>query len=127
MTAIEDAVKVATEEMVKADRARERADTFWAEVARLTLIEWAEKDKRITGLTFESEYEYDDEGGYFLSVNAYPATDGDALELDDYDFHDNFAQFGHASLAILCGVSPDTMDGEVTVEQARERRFQPGD
>lgn len=97
-----------------------------AEQARLALLEFVDSNPAIKGLRFESEYEYDDEGGYFLNDSIYPLVADDQTEIEvdpDYEFYDEMQHYGHAALALLCDVPTDSYSGEVTIEQARDRRF----
>lgn len=94
-----------------------------AEQARLELLNQATEDERIVGLTFTTEYEYDDEGGYFRSDTVYPVVNDTDYADFDYEFGDLFQQYGHEALCVLCGVDTESFAGEITIEQARERRF----
>ena len=103
--------------------AQEELNRSLAESARLLLLEFAEENENIKGLTFESEYQYDDEGGYFLTDSVYVLSDTGLEEFDD-EFSDAFSyEFGHEALAVLCGVSTDSYEGRITIKEARERSF----
>lgn len=56
-----------------------------ADWARLTLLALAEKHPGVTGFTFETDWEYDDEGGYFPTVSIFydGAENEDEMLLDD--------------------------------------------
>lgn len=103
---------------------RDHALIAWAELARLDLIRLAEENPAIVGMTFESDFEYDDEGGYYLTVNPYPLTSSGGEDPDpDWDFHDVFYQYGHEVLCVLCGVDEDARSGQITLAEAKERSF----
>lgn len=121
-------MKDAADRAVVAQEAYEKASknvtAAVAEVARLALLEYASTHPEIKGLCFESSYEYDDEGGYYLSTSVYPLVDkGGSPFDDDYELSDAIQGFGHAAIALLCGENEDATEGEVTIEQAKERRF----
>jgi len=108
--------------------ARTNAFNAWAELARLDLLRVAEEKPAITGLRFEAHYEYDDEGGYYMSVTAYPlGADDPDLDEDDldphYEFAETFEQYGHEILCVLCGLTEEASEGQITVAEARERSF----
>lgn len=96
-----------------------------AEVIRLLLLDYAkEHPSKIKGFSFECEYQYDDEGGYFKSNSVYPlVSDCTADIIDEYEFTDMLNGYSQEALALVCGVHSDSFSGECTVEQARERRF----
>ena len=130
MSAIMDEARERALELDKVWReAQTKALNAWAELARLDLIRLAEENPLIEGMTFESSFEYDDEGGYYRSVNPYPLTSSGeegAVYADvdpDWDFHDTFYQYGHEVLCILCGVDEDADSGSITIAEARERSF----
>jgi hypothetical protein len=104
--------------------ASDNANKAAAEVARLELLRLAGEIPGMTGMTFETEYEYDDEGGYFRTLSCYPtfASDSEA-DFDQYDFIDAMNGFGAEPICVLCDVHTDSAEGEITIEQARERRF----
>lgn len=104
--------------------AAENANNAAAEYARLTLLKLSDEIPGLTGMTFETQYEYDDEGGYFRSLSCYPtfANDEEA-DYDNYDFIDLMNGFGAEPICVLCGVHTDADAGEITIEQIRERRF----
>lgn len=100
----------------------------WAELARIDLLKFVDEhpEAGIIGLSFETTYEYDDEGGYFPTPSIYPLVgdDADRHEADpEYEFHDMAHAYGHDVLAVLCGVDTDELEGQITVAEARERRF----
>lgn len=105
--------------------AAENANNAAAEVARLNLLKLADEIPGLTGMTFETNYEYDDEGGYFRSLSCYPtfADDDKEADYDQYDFLDTMNGFGAEPICVLCGVHTDSDAGEITMEQVRERRF----
>jgi hypothetical protein len=117
-----DRARQATKDALVAELASTRA---WAEVARLELLEFAEESPTVIGLSFESEYEYDDEGGYFLSTSVYPLVNEGLAdpEWDPYEFSDKFQGYGHNALAMLCAVDPDAREGQVTLAEAQSRNF----
>jgi hypothetical protein len=79
----------------------------------------------VKGFTFESEYQYNDEGGYFVSTVVYPVvSECTSVNLeDDYELQDTLGSYNREALALLCGVMEDAFAGSCSVEQARERRF----
>lgn len=106
--------------------ATEKANQAAAEVARLTLLKLAGEMERLTGFRFESEYQYDDEGGYFRSVTVYPAFEGDEPDYDSdypYEFEDEMNSFGSEAIAVLCGLPPEADNGQITIKEAKTRRF----
>lgn len=93
-----------------------------AEVVRLVFLEFAAKDSAIQGFCFEYEYEYDVEGGYYLSTSVYPLVDGEeAYDLDEFSYE--MREHGIEAIRLVCGVSEDAVEGRVTVAEARERSF----
>ena len=77
-------------------------------------------------MTFETNFEYDDEGGYFRTLSCYPTFATDEQEADYYadDFLDTMNGFGAEPICVLCGVHTDVWtQGKITIEQARDRRF----
>ena len=102
--------------------ARDNAHQAEAEVARLTLLELADQIPGMDGMTFETQYEYDDEGGYFRTISCYPTGDG-TEDYDGYEFLDLMNGFTPAAICVLCGTPTDADAGEITMEQIRERRF----
>lgn len=102
--------------------AEEKANEAAAEVARLCLLNLAEERPGIKGLSFESEYQYDDEGGYFQTATTYPLVEEGSTEDFDDVFMDEM-NFDVATLAVLCGVHPDTGEGQITIEEARAKKF----
>lgn len=110
-----------------------------AEQCRLDLIEYIDghnkgvddeysdederQERKIEGLTFESEYQYDDQGGYYLYDSVYPIVDDASVADDLYDFGDFFQGYGHEALCILCGEATDSFSGSIFIDKARERRF----
>ena len=104
--------------------ASDGANQAAAEVARLELLRLSGEIPGMTGMTFETQYEYDDEGGYFRSLSCYPtfASDSEA-DFDQYDFIDAMNGFGAEPICVLCDVPTDSDQGEITLAQAEERRF----
>ena len=92
---------------------------------RLTFLKFVDKYPGVIGFTFETEYEYDDEGGYYRTANMYPVFADNTPIVDEYDFLDQVRDGASVeAICILCGVDPDDgHEGEVTVAQARERSF----
>lgn len=100
----------------------EAANAGVAEVARLSLLKLAETMPGLGGLAYSTDYEYDDEGSYFRTVTVYPLEEGSYGDFDD-EFSDDMSAFGVEALALLCGVSEDAVEGQVTLAEAQERRF----
>ena len=126
MSTTMDAARERAEALDQAWRkARTEALNAWAELARLDLIRLAEENPLIGGLTFETSYEYDDEGGYFRTVNTYPLTSGPTEEDPDpdWDFHDTFSTYGPEVVCILAGLDEDAEAGQITLAEAKERSF----
>lgn len=130
MSTVMDEARARAIELDKVWReAQANARNAWAELARLDLLRLAEEEPAIKGMRFESNYEYDDEGGYFMSVNAYPLSDFDDPDVvaddpdPDYVLAETFEQYGHEVLCVLCGVSEDSWEGQVTIVEAKERSF----
>ena len=95
-----------------------------AEVARLTLLKLADETKGMDGMTFETQYEYDDEGGYFRTLSCYPTFEDDQDgDYDEYEFLDVMNGFTPEAICLLCEVSTDSSVGQITLPQAKERRF----
>lgn len=104
--------------------ASDNAQKATAEVARLTLLKLAGENPGMDGMTFETEYEYDDEGGYFRTLSCYPTFEEDQdYDYDDLEFNDLMNTFTPESICVLCDVPSDETTGQITVVQARERRF----
>lgn len=105
--------------------ASDNATNAAAEAARLQLLGLADEIPGLTGMTFETQYEYDDEGGYFRTISCYPtfASDDKEADYDQYYFIDLMQGYGAEPICVLCGVFTDAVQGEITLEQARERRF----
>ena len=122
LEAAEERANAATKAFQEATTAVNNA---WAEHARLTLLKLSEEHPELQGLSFETSYEYDDEGGYYASVSVYPLIDGDILEIgwNDYELEDEFSGYGHDVIATLCGVHTEQMSGQITLVEARERSF----
>ena len=110
------------------ESARHEQACALSELLRLELLKFSEEHPEVKGLAFETEWCYDDEGGYFMADTVYPLTDGEPgflaeMDEDPYEFSDAMHGFGHTALTMLCGLFPDDTEGQVTVEQAREMRF----
>ena len=105
--------------------ASDNANKAAAEVARLTLLKLADEIPGLTGMTFETNYEYDDEGGYFRSLSCYPTFDDEDMEADydQYEFMDLMNGCGAEPICVLCEAHTDADTGEITIKQAQERRF----
>ena len=105
--------------------ASDGANQAAAEVARLELLRLSGEIPGMTGMTFESDYEYNDEGGYFRTISCYPtfAEDAEIADFEHWDFIDAMNGFGAEPICVLCDVSTDSGQGEITLAQARERRF----
>jgi hypothetical protein len=126
MTELETAIEVMNETWKTALGAMHNATQAEAEVARLTFLEYADRyPSKVRGFAFESEYQYNDEGGYFVATSVYPiVTECTSVELtDDYELQDTLGSYNREALALLCGVMEDAFEGECSVERARERRF----
>ena len=104
------------------DEAIRVANLAAAEVARLTLLKLADENDDLTGIDFEVTSEYDDEGSYFKTVSVFPQFDG-FREPVDHDISDMLNGFGPTPLCILCGVHDESWEGQVTIAEAREKRF----
>lgn len=116
MTVTYETSRVAQEEAVKAE----------AEYLRLCLLGYAETNPSVAGLSYQCEYQYDDEGGYFRTISFYPlVTDGDGYFEGDFDmdFADEWGGFTPESVCLLCGDKSDAWEGQVTLAEARERSF----
>lgn len=125
-------LQAATERMMEAykvyDKAQQNAWTSEAEVARLRILDLAEQIPGMNGMTFECQYEYDDEGGYFRTISCYPTFEDEAADYDQYDFYDYVNAFNAEAICILCGVPTDAYAGETTLEALRRGPVgQPGD
>lgn len=104
--------------------ASDNAHKAEAEVARLNLLKLADEIKGMDGMTFETQYEYDDEGGYFRTLSCYPTFEEDEdVDYDQYEFFDLMNSFTPEAICLLCEVPGDSTVGQVTLVQARERRF----
>lgn len=104
--------------------AREASLNAGAEAARLHFIALAhdtdEGSIPVAGFRFTTEYCYDDEGGYFDSINVM-LVDSNG---DDIDYDDSCIEpFGPEVIRRLCGCSEDADQGEITVAEAREKSF----
>lgn len=123
---------------VEMDAARERSNSAYkalqyasdnankaaAECARLELLRLAGQIPGMNGMTFETSYEYDDEGGYFRTISCYPTFEaGEPADYDQYEFIDLMNGYGPEPICVLCGMYSDADQGEITIEQAKERRF----
>lgn len=104
--------------------ASDNATNAEAEVARLTLLKLSDEIPGLDGMTFETQYEYDDEGGYFRTLSCYPTFEDDQdYDYDEYEFIDLMNSFTPGSICALCGVPEDASVGQITLVQARDRRF----
>lgn len=107
--------------MKACDEATRVANLAAAEAARLTLLKFADKDDDLIGMSFEVNSEYDDEGSYFKCASVYPQFESG--EDVDHEVSDELNAFGPAALCVLCGVHDESWEGEITIAEARERRF----
>ena len=83
--------------------ASDNAHNAEAEVARLTLLKFADEIPGLDGMTFETQYEYDDEGGYFRTISCYPTFEEDKdYDYDENDFIDLMNGFTAESICVLC-------------------------
>lgn len=89
-----------------------------AEWVRASLIDLAEKHPVITGFSFETDWEYDDEGGYFPTTSIYADLAEPSLETE-YALEDELTELQHSvthEVAELIG-------GQTTVQQLKEVTF----
>lgn len=63
-----------------------------ADWARLSLLKLAEEHPGVLGFSFSTEWEYDDEGGYFPVANIYAEYDPDS---DQGDIDDDLIEVSH--------------------------------
>lgn len=125
MSEIEQAVERMNAAYKAYQSASDGANQAAAEVARLELLRLSGQIPGMTGMTFESDYEYNDEGGYFRTISCYPtfAEGVENADFEQWDFIDVMNGFGAEPICVLCDVLTDSDQGEITLAQAEERRF----
>jgi len=125
MSELELATEVMNGAWRTASEAQRNAYSAEAEVVRLLFLDYAsEHPTKIKGFSFESEYQYNDEGGYFISTSVYPCTTECTADIiDDYELTDILGGHSREALALVCGVDEDSFAGECTLQQARDLRF----
>jgi len=125
MTELDLATEVMNGAWKTASEAQRNAYSAEAEVVRLIFLDYASKHPtKVKGFSFESEYQYNDEGGYFVLTSVYPCTtECSADVIDDYELTDILNGYSREALALVCGESQDSFMGECTVKQARDLRF----
>lgn len=113
----------AHKELSAAMEASRQADAEHLRLAFLAIVD--EFPSKIKGLSFDSEYCYDDEGGYFISDSVYPLEGECTAEVEGWDPYvlEDLNGWGHEALCVLCGVHTESFAGQITVAEARERRF----
>ncbi len=122
MTELELATGVLAGAWKTANEAMRNATQAEAEVVRLTFLDYAARKPKVKGFSFESEYQYNDEGGYFVSTSVYPLVTCNNFD-DDYELMDLLNGYSQGAIAMVCGEHSDQFSGECTVAQAKERRF----
>ena len=127
-------LRAAQAAMTAASRVYMQAKMAWnktaAEWSRLMLIDLAEEFPVIEAFEFDVTYEYDDEGGYFASVNGRAVLTAEAqLQQEENeniveDFWTEISDIGldNETVAMLCGTEVDK-DAKITVAQLRELSF----
>jgi hypothetical protein len=94
-----------------------QVDTCQAVIVQTIMLELAQKDRKITGFSFEAEYEYDDEGGYYWSPTYYAAG---MEELEDWEFQELVRDEGlDESQVMLAFECSSTSEGEISVADLR--------
>lgn len=95
---------------------KESVDACQAIIVQTIMLELAQKDRKITGFSFEAEYEYDDEGGYYWSPTYFAL----GIEDEDWEFQELVRDEGldedQIQLAFDCGSS---FNGEISVADLR--------
>jgi hypothetical protein len=103
-----------------------------AAVVREQLLDLAAKHPGLTSFSFESESVYNDEGGYFNTVDV-SATVDDSVEGQEaaYDEHGDPTDDANDTIerdadviAYLCGTDADSISHALTVDQIRELSFE---
>ena len=96
---------------------KESLDTCWALYMQSVMLELAERHPEITGFSFEAEFEYDDEGGYFWSPTFWVHGHDD----DNGEIVDELQESrGDEDQIMLAFESDSSSEGEITVDQLRE-------
>lgn len=108
-------------ELVKPWQAAEKAlNEQQAVVARLALLGIAEQHPTIARFTFDTESEYNDEGGYYtvVTANALDSEDDDVGQLSD-ELYDDLSDAAHQWIneEVLAILGHE----EITVAQLREQ------
>lgn len=116
------AIEAATDRLNAAwgvlNAATETAAAAGAELARLTLLE----TEHAVSLTWEEEYQYDDQGGYFSTCSTVITFNDGKEEWEDYE-----GEIEHMctkeALVLLCGGVPGDDKGSVEVADLRDKSF----
>jgi hypothetical protein len=106
------ATAVASDAMVAETAAR-------AEWARVSLLSLAEKHPKIVGFNFETEWEYDDEGGYFPTTSIYVTFEENTLEAE-YDVEDAVVELQHS---VTHEVVEMHLGETMTIQELKEVKF----
>lgn len=99
-------------------KARDVLDAAEAEELRVRLCDLAD-EHGIVAFSYETNYEYDDEGSYFPSVSMRGAT-ADDEEMAEDAVYDAANDVSHRAVDLLFG---SERDGEITIEQLRRKHF----
>lgn len=112
-------------------KATERYYKTQAQIGRIMLLQIAEKFPLVTGFSFEAEYEYDDEGGYYWSARIRPESETHDLEnvqseddderslkdeIEEDHLYDVRLEEGDAMLIFE---TESSFEGEVTLDELR--------
>lgn len=100
-----------------------------AEVIRLSLLELAKKRPELTGISYETESVFDDEGHYF-NVSDVRAiifdgeAEGEEVDAAEEEINEILLEERHSTeaLGVLCG-SSEALGGEVTIKHLRGVSF----
>jgi hypothetical protein len=102
----------------KAREVRELADVTAVELQQWTLLAWALENPSVEAFDFSAEYEYDDEGGYYWSLNI---SDGLDDTEDTWDLYDQLRDAGTSEETTPEAFeSADRFTGSITVARLRE-------
>ena len=100
-------------------------DAVTALLLQITMLEIAEDDPRIVKFSFDANYEYDDEGGYFWTASFFAwDAEGDTVFSDDVDspscdYDSDLRDCGGDGSALALAFDSGEMEGEVTIEKLR--------
>lgn len=89
-----------------------------AEWGRESLLALAEANPQIMGYSFETEWEYDDEGDYFPTVSVYADQAEHSLEME-YELEDEIFEIQHN----LDHAAVELLGERVTVDELKEVKF----